>query len=248
MSTMKGVNVYFKELSSEEIRNKAHRGFVGGLWDELGQLQLDFLVASGLKPSHKLLDIGCGSLRGGVCYIKYLDEGNYFGLDINSSLIEAGKIEVEEAGLSHKKPNLIVDDEFLCSRFGTKFDFMVSISLFTHLSFNIIVRCLNRARESLSPHGIYYSTFFQAPTPSHLDPIKQNPGEIVTKYDSDPFHYSIDELAYMAKLAKLELNVIGKWQHPKNQKMAAFRQCAAPDDDAAIFDDSHLKGCSYSIF
>lgn len=222
MNAMKGVNAYFKELSNEQISNKVHREFIGGLWDELGQLQLEFLIESGLKPSHKLLDIGCGCLRGGVYYLKYLDEGNYFGLDINSSLIEAGKIEVGEVGLSHKKPNLIVDDKFSFGKFGTKFDFMVSVSVFTHLPFNIIVRCLNRARESLSPHGIYYSTFFQAPTPSHLEPIKQEPGEIVTNYDSDPFHYSIDELAYMAKLAKLELNVIDDWRHPRNQKMAAF--------------------------
>lgn len=220
---MKGVNAYFKELSSEEISNKAHRRLVGGSWDKLGQLQLEYLIESGLKPSHKLLDVGCGCLRGGIHYLKYLDEGNYFGLDINYSLVEAGKIEVEEAGLAHKKPNLIVDDRFLFSKFGTKFDFMVSVSVFTHLPFNNIVRCLNNARENLSQNGIYYSTFFQAPTPSHLEPIKQKPGEIVTNYDSDPFHYSIDELAYMAKLARLELTVIGDWRHPRNQKMAAFR-------------------------
>jgi hypothetical protein len=98
MNTMKGVNAYSKELSSEEIRNKEHRALFGGLWDELGRLQLEFLVEAGLEPRHKLLDIGCGCLRGGIHYLDYLDEGNYFGLDVNSSLIEAGKIEVEEAG------------------------------------------------------------------------------------------------------------------------------------------------------
>jgi cyclopropane fatty-acyl-phospholipid synthase-like methyltransferase len=219
---MKGVNAYFKELSNEEISKKVHRRFIGGLWDELGQLQLDFLIKSGLKQNHKLLDIGCGCLRGGLYYLKYLNDGNYFGLDINQSLIDAGKIEVDEAGLSHKKLNLIVDDAFSLDKFGTKFDFMVSVSVFTHLPFNNIVRCLNRARKNLLPGGTYYSTYFQAPTPSHLEPIRQEPGDIVTKYDSDPFHYSIEELAYMAKLAKLKLNDIGDWGHPRNQKMAAF--------------------------
>lgn len=222
MNTIKGTNAYFKELSNEEIDKKIHREFIGGLWDELGKLQLEFLIKSGLKPNHKLLDIGCGCLRGGLYYLKYLDDRNYFGLDINHSLIEAGKIEVEEAGLSHKKPNLIVDDSFSLERFDTKFNFIVSISVFTHLSFNIIVRCLSKARENLLPNGVYYSTYFQAPIPSHLKPIRQVPGDIITKYDSDPFHYSIDELSYMAKLARLELNVIGDWGHPRNQKMAAF--------------------------
>jgi cyclopropane fatty-acyl-phospholipid synthase-like methyltransferase len=221
MNTMKGVNAYFKELSSEEISNTAHRGFVGGLWDKVGQLQLDFLVKSGLQPKHKLLDIGCGCLRGGRHYIKYLDEGNYFGLDINQSLIEAGKIEIEEAGLTDKKPTLIVDNKFSFNKFETKFDFMISVSVFTHLPFNIIVHCLSKARESLLPDGVYYATFFQAPTSAHLEQIKQKRG-VITNYDSDPFHYSIEELTYMAKLAKLDLNVIGDWAHPRNQKMAAF--------------------------
>lgn len=223
MNIMNGINSYVKELTNEDIENNEHRNFVGGLWEELGQLQLKYLIDSGLKPKHKLLDIGCGCLRGGVHYAKYLYEGNYYGLDINNSLIEAGKIEIEKAGLICKKPNLIVDDKFSFEKFRSKFDFMVSVSLFTHLPMNIIVRCLTKVRKSLAPNGVYYSTFFQAPTPAHIETIKQQPGNIITNYDSDPFHYSFDELAYLAKLAKLEINAIGDWDHPRNQKMAAFR-------------------------
>jgi cyclopropane fatty-acyl-phospholipid synthase-like methyltransferase len=192
------------------------------LWEELGSLQLKFLIESGLKPSHKLLDIGCGCLRGGIHYIKYLQEGNYHGLDINNSLIEAGKIEIEEARLSNKNPKLIVDDKFSFDRFGKKFDFMVSVSVFTHLPMNIIVECLTKVRESLATNGIYYTTFFQAPTSLHLEKIKQQPGGIVTKHNKDPFHYSVEELYYMAELSRLELKVVGDWEHPRNQKMAAF--------------------------
>jgi ubiquinone/menaquinone biosynthesis C-methylase UbiE len=38
---------------------------------------------------HKLLDIGCGALRGGIHFINYVDAGNHYGLDLNSWLIEA---------------------------------------------------------------------------------------------------------------------------------------------------------------
>ncbi len=51
-----------------KVRTKVDPQFaVGGLWDEIGQLQFDFLRAKGLLPRHKLLDFGCGSLRGGGC-------------------------------------------------------------------------------------------------------------------------------------------------------------------------------------
>ena len=46
-----------------------HREAVGGLWEEMRRLQFDFLANQGLKPDHKLLDIGCGSMRGGVHFV-----------------------------------------------------------------------------------------------------------------------------------------------------------------------------------
>jgi SAM-dependent methyltransferase len=219
----KSVNKYLKQLSGNDIIEKRHRGFVGGLWEEMGRLQLDFLIKEGLKPEHKLLDIGCGCLRGGVHFLRFLDAGKYHGLDINKSLIEAGKVEVLEAGLDCKEPQLIVDDFFSIGRFETKFDFMISVSLFTHISFNMIVRCLTRVRENLLPQGVYYSSFFQAPYPAYLEPIQQNAIGIVSRYDANPFHYSMEELACAAALAKLELTVIGDWGHSRNQQMASFR-------------------------
>jgi hypothetical protein len=58
-----------------------HRKAVGGLWDEIGRLQFDYFVSQGLVPHHRLLDLGCGSLRGGVHFIAYLDPDRYSGVD-----------------------------------------------------------------------------------------------------------------------------------------------------------------------
>lgn len=43
--------------------NRFWREKVGGLWEQLGSLQFEYLVRNGLEPHHFLLDIGCGSLR-----------------------------------------------------------------------------------------------------------------------------------------------------------------------------------------
>ena len=56
---------YNKAAVDADVKAGKHRDSVGGLWDEVGQLQVDFLVSRGLMQHHKLLDIGCGSLRGG---------------------------------------------------------------------------------------------------------------------------------------------------------------------------------------
>lgn len=219
---MRGVNCYGKELAKEDIDKKLHRNFVGGLWEELGQLQYDFLKAQGLKPFHKLLDIGCGCLRGGLHYIRYLEEGNYYGLDVNGSLIQAGALEIKEAGLEGKHPRLLVDDQFRLDKFSETFDFMVSVSLFTHLPMNIIVRCLSGVRKHLKPGGTYFSTYFEAPKSACLDKLHQHPSGVITNYDSDPFHYSFEELSWMAGITGLDVKRIGDWNHPRNQKMAAF--------------------------
>jgi len=213
-----------EQLSPEDIRTKRHREFVGGMWEEMGRHQFDYLVAEGLQRRHKLLDVGCGSLRGGLHFIDYLDAGNYFGIDINQSLIDAAHLELKEAGLTGKRPVLMVDDRFDFSEFGEQFDFMLSVSVFTHLPLNNIVRCLKNASTCLSVGGAYYATFFEAPFDAHLDDIRHAPGGILTHYDSNPFHYSTGEIGIMAGLAGLQVSIPGEWGHPRNQRMALFKK------------------------
>lgn len=222
---MQSINSYWKQLTPEEIVNKKHREFVGGLWDELGRLQFDFMVGKGLLPHHVFLDVGCGALRGGVYFINYLNMGMYQGLDINESLIEAAKKELADAGLSDKYPKLLVNDRFEASLFGRNVDFALALSVFTHLYTNHIVRCLVEVRKVLQPDGKFYATFFEAPYSAYLEPITHEPGSVVTKYDADPFHYSYEEINGMAKIAGMTVERIAdsEWVHPRNQKMFCFK-------------------------
>ena len=124
-----------------------HRETVGGLWEELGSLQLEFMKDQGLKPEHRLLDVGCGALRGGVHFVRYLQAGNYFGLDINQSLLDAGyEAELAAEGLEGKLPrsNLLSNGEFDLRSLEVTFDFALAQSVFTHLTFNRIRQCLAR--------------------------------------------------------------------------------------------------------
>ena len=217
---MKAVNQYYaRQLTPEEIAAGAHRDLVGGLWDEIGALQFEFLRQQGLLPQHKLVDIGCGALRCGIPIIRYLDEGNYYGVDINASLIDAGQHELEQAGLKSKQPHLLVNDKFELEHFGISFDFAIAQSVFTHLHMNLIVRCLVEVRKILKSGGKFYATFFLAPSPGHLMPIKHEPGGIITNYDIDPFHYSFRELEWLAAIAGFSARLIGDWHHPRSQKM-----------------------------
>ena len=115
---------------------------VGGMWEEMGQLQFDFLREQGLKPEHRFLDVGCGILRGGVHFIPYLESGNYYGIDKNRELLNFGRKEVEKAGLQERQPTLVQIEDFGFGRLGQTFDYALAQSVFTHLPLNYISRCL----------------------------------------------------------------------------------------------------------
>jgi SAM-dependent methyltransferase len=211
-----------RQLTAEEIAVGEHRKFVGGMWDEVGSLQLEFLKEKGLLPHHRLVDIGCGSLRGGVRFVRYLDQGNYYGLDINASLIEAGKLELAQAGLTDKQPNLLVNDKFEVTRFMVTFDYAIAVSVFTHLYMNHIARCLAEVKKVLEPGGKLFATFFEAPSPVHLEPIRHEPEDLVTEFDANPFHYSFSEIQWLSESAGLEVRYLGDWGHPRDQQMLCF--------------------------
>ncbi len=59
-------------------------GAIGGMWEIIGEVQFEFLVSQGLKPQHRLLDIGCGTLRGGRHFIAYLEAEKYTGIDLST--------------------------------------------------------------------------------------------------------------------------------------------------------------------
>lgn len=214
-------NEYGTQLTAEEIAAGKHRQFVGGMWDEIGQLQFEFLKSQGLLPQHRLADVGCGALRGGIHFVRYLDNSNYYGIDLNASLIEAAHKELQVAGLADKNANLFVTDKFELP-WEEQFDFALAVSVFTHLYANQIAICLKRVQQRLAPKGKFYATFFQAPGPVHLDQICHQPGGFITHYNRDPFHYSFAEMEALAKFTGLSATLIGDWKHPRHQQMLCF--------------------------
>jgi len=62
-----------KDLDAARVAETDHRGFVGGMWDEIGQLQFEYMRSKGLSPEARFIDVACGSLRGGRLFIPYLN-------------------------------------------------------------------------------------------------------------------------------------------------------------------------------
>jgi SAM-dependent methyltransferase len=213
---------YARPFTEEEIRAGRHRHRVGGKWDEMGPRQLEFLREQGLRPHHRLLDVGCGPLRAGRLFVDYLDPGHYYGIDVNASLLDAGyELELPEA-LRAKLPreHLRATKRFDCD-FGVPFDFAIANSVFTHVSLNKIRLCLHRLAQSMQPGGRFFATFFYAPLKHPLD-LSRNDGRRWTERNA--FFYYVHDLRWAATWGPWKLRYIGDWGHPGGQRMVEFRR------------------------
>jgi len=215
-----------RDLIMERMRHGQHRKVIGGAWDEMGALQRDFLIAEGLLPGHRLLDVGCGALRGGVTLIPYLDPGKYWGIDKNAALLEVGwSVELADAGLTARQPReqLVGLPDFEFASLGVQFDYAIAQSVFTHLSLNRIRRCLARLAPCMEKGARFYATFFELePGADRESEQLHQPGGMISHSSSSFYHYSQRDLAFVIEDLAWELRYLGDWGHPRGQRMLLF--------------------------
>jgi hypothetical protein len=179
-----------------------HRGYVGGRWDELGQVQLDWMVSQGLRPHHVFLDIACGALRGGIHFTRYLDAGNYLGLEKEKTLVRRGLYkELPRELRKQKRPEFVVSDAFEFDRFSKSADFSLAQSLFTHLVIPDIELCLGNLRAWVPSHHQFYATFA-------LGESSQNAAQ---SHTHKCFYYSPEELTAVGRRHGWLCNYLGDW-------------------------------------
>lgn len=124
-------------------------------------LQFSLLFALGLRENHRLLDIGCGSLRAGRLFIPYLAPGNYYGIEPKQELVEAGiAAELGRDACALKQPHFLYREDFAFGEFNTKFDFLVAQSILSHTHEDLARLLLGNAREVIADSGVFCGTFF----------------------------------------------------------------------------------------
>lgn len=121
------------------------------------QFQMSFLQAHGLLPRHSLLDYGCGVLRGGIPLIRYLDAGNYAGLDIGADAIRAAKKVVRSEGLTKKGPTLVLVENIDSLNLNRRFDYAWAFSVFFHMTDDRVDACLRFVARHLAENGTFFA-------------------------------------------------------------------------------------------
>jgi hypothetical protein len=186
-----------------------HRLFVGppDKYDVVAAMQFNVLTLLGLREHHALLDIGCGSLRGGRLFIPYLRPERYFGIEPEAWLIEDGiKHELGDDLIRIKRPRFSHDGDFTLSVFGQRFDYLLAHSIFSHAAPAQIRRCLAEGRRVMDGMSMFAATYFEG-AESYAGDEWQYPG---------PVTYRFEDLRAMAEeqgFTALRL----AWPHPSGQ-------------------------------
>ncbi|MEU8787199.1 class I SAM-dependent methyltransferase [Streptomyces sp. NPDC048637] len=173
-------------------------------WLALGEMQFDYLSEHGLKPGHRMLDIGCGNLRAGWRFIAYLDTGNYYGIDISPDILISAKQTLTTYELQDKLPHLTITQDlkldFLPS---AHFDVVHAHSVFSHSPLDVIDECLAHVGRILAPGGFFDFTFDRTEGAEHQ----------VLRED---FYYRTETLLQLARKHGLEARFMDDWEQRKH--------------------------------
>lgn len=124
------------------------------LWQMKREFQRDFLLRAGLAPQHRLLDLGCGTLRGGLPLITYLEPGHYTGIEARDDVLAEARLELREARLENRHPTLLHCTDLSQLSLPARFDFIWCFSVLIHMEDAIAAEALAFAARQLGDAGV----------------------------------------------------------------------------------------------
>ena len=128
------------------------------LWKMKRDFQIQFLKQVGLEPQHYLLDLGCGTLRGGIPVIEYLEKGHYFGVEVRQEVLDEGIKELRDSKLTGKEPTLVAAADISPLNLEKKFDYVWAFAVLIHMEDKILYGALDFVRRHLKDEGCFYGS------------------------------------------------------------------------------------------
>lgn len=205
-----------------------YRAYVGppADYDLVAAMTFNLLAALGCRQHHRVLDVGCGSLRVGRLLIPYLNVGGYAGVEPHDWLVSEGiEKEVGEDQVRVKKPRFHVADNadgFI--REGATFDFVIAQSIFSHCGPDLLAAWLSQFARLLDDGGTAVVTYIEG---LDTDASGWIYPECVT--------FSSDTMARLAREHGLAFAPL-HWKHPRQQ----WALLAKPGFDTNRFKDQPL--------
>jgi SAM-dependent methyltransferase len=199
-------------VKGNAVDDKDYRAAIGprDRYDIISAMTFGLLTSLGLRDTHRLLDIGCGSLRNGRLLIPYLNPGHYVGIEPARWLVEYGiRHETGHDLIEVKRPLFIYGGSgaLLDQQEIEPFDFAVAQSVFSHCYPDLLEDWITHTAGHLQKDGALVATFFIGTTDA------QGKG-----WTHGKATYRESTLRKLAASVGLSFDLID-WQHP-GQKWA----------------------------
>lgn len=139
-----------------------YRAYIGPPrdYDLVSAMVFNLLTCIGLRQHHRVLDIGCGSLRVGRLLIPYLNPGNYFGVEPNEWLVNDGiENEIGRDLVKIKNPSFSFDTSMEEYKDSLNIDYAIAQSIFSHCGKDLIMGWLSQVSFHLKDNGAFLATF-----------------------------------------------------------------------------------------
>nr|MBO2475876.1 methyltransferase [Actinomycetales bacterium] len=222
---------YYRAVMRADIKEMGPDAAIGShsrrSWLRVGKMQFDYLIAHGLTPQDRVLDIGCGNLRLGWRLIHYLEPGHYYGIDISPEILLAAADTVAWYGLQAKLPYLaLVDDLTFAALPDAYFTVVHAHSVFSHSPIEVIDECLRHVGRILHPDGFFDFTFDRTEKEEHH----------VLRED---FYYRTETLVELAARYGLRAEFMADWEryrHKQSRIRVRHARAAGPSAVARAAD------------
>ena len=126
-------------------------------WETQRRFQFEFLISRGLLPEDRLLDIGCGALRGGIPFIDYLEAGHYTGIEARATVVKEARKELAASGLEHKHPVLVQAEDPADVQIEGPFDYAWAFMALIHMPDDVVDGYLGVVSRALAEDGEFYA-------------------------------------------------------------------------------------------
>lgn len=217
-----------------------YRGYVGARedFDRLGASQFFVLVKYGLREHHRVLDFGCGSLRGGRFLMTYLAPGNYYGIEPEKQVLdEMVENELSWAFYQKRKPHITHGKDFQIPPEWPFFDFILAQSILSHTSGKLMEQCLDECRGKVASEGLIFATAVLGEKTDVKKAVRE-----ARWYYPDPVTYHPREVEEAVKKAGLWMRWL-EWWHPRQRWFVAARnEKFLPSSDLDLEQDGVFRG------
>ena len=183
-------------------RGRSHPGADKGLYDlSRGRYHAEYLKRHGLRPEHRLLDIGCGYGRTAVAVLPYLEPGHYIGTELSRQRLRLARELVAREGLCDRDPRFVLSiDNAMPELDAACVDVIWAQSVFTHMPREEAHMLLAACRRVLVPGGRMLFNY------------ASSPDDAVHERNVKDFCYPDRVMAAMVRSAGFALEVMDDWQ------------------------------------